>query len=132
MNDALYEQLVPRKQKTSGILISILIIVLAVAVAVLGMPLVGFLSFLIAVLILMIAFYFIFPKLNVEYEYMILNHDLQIDAIYNKSKRKHMLSFDIQSAEIIAPKKSPRLNAFHPDKTYDFTRSEKLMRIYRT
>ena len=52
MNDALYEQLVPRKQKTSGILISILIIVLAVAVAVLGMPLVGFLSFLIAVLIL--------------------------------------------------------------------------------
>ena len=35
---------------------------------------------------------------------MILNHDLQIDAIYNKSKRKHMLSFDIQSAEIIAPK----------------------------
>ena len=115
MNDALYEQLVPRKQKTSGILISILIIVLAVAVAVLGMPLVGFLSFLIAVLILMIAFYFIFPKLNVEYEYMILNHDLQIDAIYNKSKRKHMLSFDIQSAEIIAPKKSPRLNAFHPD-----------------
>ena len=83
MNDALYEQLVPRKQKTSGILISILIIVLAVAVAVLGMPLVGFLSFLIAVLILMIAFYFIFPKLNVEYEYMILNHDLQIDAIYN-------------------------------------------------
>ena len=81
MNDALYEQLVPRKQKTSGILISILIIVLAVAVAVLGMPLVGFLSFLIAVLILMIAFYFIFPKLNVEYEYVILNHALQIDAI---------------------------------------------------
>ena len=34
MNDALYEQLVPRKQRTSGILISILIIVLAVAVAV--------------------------------------------------------------------------------------------------
>ena len=130
MNDALYEQLVPRKQKTSGILISILIIVLAVAVAVLGMPLVGFLSFLIAVLILMIAFYFIFPKLNVEYEYMILNHDLQIDAIYNKSKRKHMLSFDIQSAEIIAPKKSPRLNAFHPDKTYDFTSGNENADVY--
>ena len=86
MNDALYEQLVPRKQKTSGILISILIIVLAVAVAVLGMPLVGFLSFLIAVLILMIAFYFIFPKLNVEYEYMILNHDLQIEPFTTSPK----------------------------------------------
>ena len=66
MNDALYEQLVPRKQKTSGILISILIIVLAVAVAVLGMPLVGFLSFLIAVLILMIALPFTTsPKENI-------------------------------------------------------------------
>mgnify|MGYP000659420879 CR=1 FL=1 len=59
---------------------------------------------LIAVLILMIAFYFIFQSFNVEYEYMILNHDLQIDAIYNKSKRKHMLSFDIQSAEIMLRK----------------------------
>ena len=77
-----------------------------------------------------IAFYFIFPKLNVEYEYMILNHDLQIDAIYNKSKRKHMLSFDIQSAEIIAPKKSPRLNAFHPDKTYDFTSGNENADVY--
>lgn len=131
MNDALYEQLVPRKQKTSGILISILIIVLAVAVAVLGMPLVGFSvisyrSFDPEDRI----FYFIFPKLNVEYEYMILNHDLQIDAIYNKSKRKHMLSFDIQSAEIIAPKKSPRLNAFHPDKTYDFTSGNENADVY--
>ena len=103
MNDALYEQLVPRKQKTSGILISILIIVLAVAVAVLGMPLVGFChsyrSFDPDDSLL-----FYLPKLNVEYEYMILNHDLQIDAIYNKSKRKHMLSFDIQSAEIMLRK----------------------------
>lgn len=61
---------------------------------------------------------------------MILNHDLQIDAIYNKSKRKHMLSFDIQSAEIIAPKKSPRLNAFHPDKTYDFTSGNENADVY--
>ena len=52
----------PANKKTSGILISILIIVLAVAVAVLGMPLVGFLSFLIAVLILMIAFLFYLSK----------------------------------------------------------------------
>ena len=130
MNDALYEQLVPRRQKTSGILISILIIVLADAAAVFGMPWIGILSFFIAVLIRMIAFYFIFPKLRVEYEYMILNHDLQIDAIYNKSKRKNMLNFDIQTAEIIAPKKSPRLNSFHPDKTYDFTSGNENAGVY--
>lgn len=93
MNDALYEQLVTRKLKASGIFISILVIALAAAAAVLGMPFLGFLSFIIAILILMIGYYFIFSKFNVEYEYMILNHDFQIDAIYNKSKRKNMLQF---------------------------------------
>lgn len=130
MNDALYEQLVTRKLKASGIFISILVIALAAAAAVLGMPFLGFLSFIIAILILMIGYYFIFSKFNVEYEYMILNHDFQIDAIYNKSKRKNMLNFDIQSAEIIAPKKSPRLNAFHPDKTYDFTSGNENADVY--
>ena len=130
MNDALYEQLVPRKQKTSGILISILIIVLVSRCCCFRNASGRFSVISYRSLILMIAFYFIFPKLNVEYEYMILNHDLQIDAIYNKSKRKHMLSFDIQSAEIIAPKKSPRLNAFHPDKTYDFTSGNENADVY--
>ena len=50
------------------------------------MPFIGFLSFVIAVILAVVAYYFIFPKLNVEYEYIILNHDLQIDAIYNKAK----------------------------------------------
>ena len=81
----------------------------------------GFLSFVIAVILAVVAYYFIFPKLNVEYEYMILNHDLQIDAIYNKAKRKRLKSLDIQGAEIIAPKGSPRLNSYKPDKVYDYT-----------
>ena len=85
------------------------------------MPVIGILSFVIAVILAVLAYYFVFPKLNVEYEYIILNHDLQIDAIYNKSKRKRLKNLDIQSAEIIAPKGSPRLHSYKPDKVYDYS-----------
>ena len=120
MNDALYELLVTRKPKPYDMVVRILVILLIIAVAIGGMPFIGMTSFLVAVLIALLAYYFIFPRLNVEYEYTLLNHDMQIDVIYNRSKRKSLLNFDIQAAEIIAPKQLPRLNAFHPDKTYDF------------
>ena len=121
MNDALYEQLISRRPKAYDIPVRVLVILVIVAVALLGMPFIGFLSFVVAVVLAAVAYYFIFPKLSVEYEYIILNHDLQIDAIYNKSKRKRLQSLDIQGAEIIAPKGSPRLNSYKPDKTYDYT-----------
>ena len=121
MNDALYELIVARRPKPYDLPVRILVILVIVAIAVLGMPFFGFLSFVVAVLAAILAYYFIFPKLNVEYEYIILNHDLQIDAIYNKAKRKRLQSLDIQGAEIIAPKGSPRLNSYRPDKTYDYT-----------
>ena len=121
MNDALYEQLISRRPKAYDLPVRILVILVIVAVALLGMPFVGFLSFVIAVILAVVAYYFIFPKLNVEYEYIILNHDLQIDAIYNKSKRKRLKSLDIQGAEIIAQKGSPRLNSYKPDKVYDYS-----------
>lgn len=130
MNDALYEQIVARRPKPYDLPVRILVILLIVAVAVLGMPFVGFFSFVVAVIIAMLAYYFIFPRLIVEYEYALLNHDLQIDAIYNKAKRKSKMSIDIQNAEIIAPKDSPRLNSFKPDSVCDFTSGDPSAKAY--
>ena len=56
-----------------------------------------------------------------EYEYSLLNHDLDIDAIYSKEKRKSKMNLDIQNAEIIAPKGSHRLDSYHPEATCDFS-----------
>lgn len=130
MNDALYEQIVARRPKPYDLPVRILIIVFIVAVAVLGMPFIGFLSFVLAIVFAMIAYYFIFPRLNVEYEYSLLNHDMQIDAIYNKAKRKSKLSLDIQSAEIIAPKGSPRLHSCNPGKVYDFSSGDPSAKVF--
>ena len=67
MNDALYELLVTRKPKPYDMVVRILVILLIIAVAIGGMPFIGMTSFLVAVLIALLAYYFIFPRLNVEY-----------------------------------------------------------------
>lgn len=130
MNDALYELIVARRSRPTDLIIRILVILLIIAVALLGMPFLGFFAFILAVLIAVLAYYFIFPRLNVEYEYILLNHDLQIDVIYNRSKRKSLRNFDVQTAEIIAPKGSPRLNSYKPDKIYDYSSGNPSGRVF--
>lgn len=130
MNDTLYEQIVARKPKPYALFIRLLTIFVIVAVVVLGMPFIGLLAFVIAVILALVAYYFIFPKLNAEYEYALLNHDMQIDVIYNKAKRKSKMSIDIQSAEIIAPKGSHRLDSFKPDKVCDFSSGNPSAKVY--
>ena len=88
MNDALCEHIVARKSKPMDFIIRILIIVVIVAVAIVGLPFLGFFAFALAAILALLAYYFAFPLLNVEYEYSLLNHDLDIDAIYSKEKRK--------------------------------------------
>jgi len=121
MNDAYYEQLVARKSKPIDFVIRFLVVFILIAVVFFGMPFIGFLAFFVAVLLGVLAYYFVLPKLNVEYEYVLLNHDMDIDAIYSQAKRKRQLSFDIQQAEIMAPADSPRLQSYRPEKTYDFS-----------
>ena len=121
MNDAYYEQLVTRKSRPTEWLIRFLIIFILLAVLVFGLPFVGFFIIPIVLIFAVLAFYFVFPRLNVEYEYTILNHELQIDAIYNKARRKTLLTVDIKDAEVIAPKGSSELNYFKADKTLNYT-----------
>ena len=121
MNDALCEHIVARKSKPMDFIIRILIIVVIVAVAIVGLPFLGFFAFALAAVLALLAYYFAFPLLNVEYEYSLLNHDLEIDAIYSKEKRKSKMNLDIQNAEIIAPKGSHRLDSYHPETTCDFS-----------
>lgn len=130
MNDVYYEQLVARKSKPQDLVIRFLVVFVIAAVVVFGMPLIGFLAFFAAVILGVLAIYFVFPRLNVEYEYVILNHDMDVDAIYSQSKRKRQLSFDIRQAEIMAPFGSPRLNSYKPEKTYDFSSGNANARTY--
>ena len=130
MNDALYEQLVSCRTKPLYYILLGGAFLLAVLIAVLGTMFFGVFSFIAGALIALIAYYFISPQLSVEYEYTILNHDLQIDAIYNKSRRKPKMTLDIQTAEIIAPKDSHRMDSYRPEKTYDFSSGRSSEKTY--
>ena len=55
MNDALYEQLISRRPKAYDIPVRVLVILVIVAVALLGMPFIGFLSFVVAVVLAAVA-----------------------------------------------------------------------------
>ena len=88
MNDALCEHIVARKSKPMDFIIRILIIVVIVAVAIVGLPFLGFFAFALAAILALLAYYFAFPLLNVEYEYSLLNHDLDIDAILQQREKK--------------------------------------------
>lgn len=117
MNDFMYEQLVARKAKATDYLIRVLMIAIIIILIFFGLPLIGIFAILLALVAGFASFYFVFPRLKVEYEYILLNHDLQIDVIYNKAKRKTLIEFDIRKAESITP-----VSGSHgSEKTYDFT-----------
>ena len=69
MNDALYEQLVTRKSRPMDLVIRILCIAALVVVLCGGMLFIGSLAVLVTILLGVLIYYFVFPKLDVEYEY---------------------------------------------------------------
>ena len=46
---------------------------------------------------------FLWEGLNVEYEYIVTNDDLDIDKITGKRKRKRLMSVDLKSVDEFAP-----------------------------
>ena len=130
MNDFMYEQLVARKAKASDYLIRALVIALIVVLFLFGPAFIGYFAFPLAVCLALAAAFFIFPRLKVEYEYILLNHELQIDVIYNKSRRKTLLEFDILKAEAITQKNSASAPSGRIEKTYDCSTGSGMDTVY--
>lgn len=129
MNDTFYELLVARKQRAVDTFIRILTIAVVV-ILILATPIAGFISTLLGIVLGFAAYYFILPRLRIEYEYSILNRDMQIDIIYNKLKRKKLLTIDLKEVEVAAPLGSHRLDSIHPSKTIDCSSGDSSKRPY--
>jgi hypothetical protein len=63
-------------------------------------------------IVLIIVIVFMFPKLNVEYEYVFVDGQLDFDRITAKSKRKTMLRIDFEQVDIMAPINSHSLDEY--------------------
>lgn len=118
MNDTFYELLVKKnKPETAAVILSVINIVAIVSLLVLSLY-IPFVSIL-AIALGFVFYYIVYPKISVEYEYSLLNADLTIDAIYNKTKRKSLLTLDIKSLDAAFPASSPKMTGKRNGKILD-------------
>lgn len=131
MNDSYAEVSVKKKPSPSSWLIKIAMGVLTGAVLIFGNMFLGMLSMVLAV-VLVIACVIVFPYLNVEYEYVYVDGQLDFDKIFSGNKRKTALRIDFENVEMMAPMNSHALDSYtHQQvKTMDFSSGEDNAKVY--
>ena len=119
----LYSELLVKKDKTAkDSLLKYGLIVLTVLAVFAGLIITP-LALIIAVA-LGIACYFVIPKTDVEYEYLFINGDFDIDMIMSKTKRKKVKSFKLSESDLAAPLDSHRMDYYNGNqkmKVMDFS-----------
>lgn len=110
MNELYAEAVVKRKDTMTTIGLRALMII-GVIVG-LFLLLTGSAFSLIGPVIIVVVVFF-YPRLNVEYEYVFVDGQLDFDKISGKSKRKTMLRIDFEQVEIMAPINSSVLNNYN-------------------
>ena len=127
MNDFYTEQLVKKQTDMKDILIKAILVSLTIVsfVVILMYP-IG----LILPILMIVLDVFMFRRLNVEYEYLFLNGDLDIDKIMNKSKRKKLFNANVSDMELLAPAESAELNQYLNARTLDFSSHTGQAKVY--
>lgn len=107
----LYEELLIKRVTPSGERVMktamIIVTLLAAAAGILVNPIILLLFVGMCVLD-----YFKFPTFDLEFEYLYVNGELDIDKIISKQKRKRADSVDMGHVELIAPKNSHELDSY--------------------
>lgn len=130
MNDTYSELLVKKEQTAKEKIIKVLVIA-AIVVAVLVGTMIPL--FLVVAVVLGVAAYFLLPNLDLEFEYLYVNGELDIDRIASRAKRKRVKSLDLGKMEIMAPLKSHRLDYQNHNtnmKVYDYSSGNPQHKIY--
>ena len=122
MSDLYSELLVKKKQTGKDLAIKYGLIALTVIMVLGGLVLNALL--LVPAIALGVACYFVIPKTDLEYEYLFVNGELDIDMIMSKSKRKRVKSLQLAEADLVAPLKSHRMDYYNGNsrmKTLDYS-----------
>lgn len=129
MNQSYAEAGVKKKDTTLTLVLRILLI-LGIVVGVLVMLLGSF--FTIIGVAIGAAMVFLFPRLNVDYEYVFVDGQIDFDRIIGKSKRKTILRIDMEQVDIVAQQGSHALDGFtHVQmETKDFASGNKEIKPY--
>ncbi|MGB4658334.1 MAG: DUF6106 family protein [Mobilitalea sp.] len=106
----LYAESGVKRKDTAGTMGIRALLVLGVVVGIILMLMGGVIG--IVGIVLAIVMVFIFPKLNIEYEYVFVDGQIDFDRIIGKAKRKTVLRLDMEQMEVIAPLGSHALDGY--------------------
>ena len=110
MSDLYIELLVKKKKTSTDTLLKALMIgvtVIFVLGGILFNPII-----LIPAIVMGVVDYFKLPALDLEYEYLYVNGELDVDKIMSKKKRKRVGSYDMKKVELVASRNSHELDSF--------------------
>ena len=136
MNDTYVECLVAKKPNPAEPLIKAAAYGVTAAAVLMGFLTMKFI-FLIVALVLGAGCFFWLPNLSVEYEYLYVARELQVDKILAKSKRKTVFSCGVDKLEVFAQEGAYQLDSFKNVEavTHDFTSgdadSKKYVMVFR-
>ena len=119
----LYSELLVKRERTIKDSITKYGLIVLTAIAVIAGLIIPPLIWIAAVA-LGIACYFVIPKTDVEYEYLFINGDFDIDMIMSKTKRKKVKSFKLSESDLAAPLDSHRMDYYNGNqnmKVLDFS-----------
>lgn len=119
LSDSYVEQALKAKPRGNyyGKLALAVIITLFGAGSVLFAGLIG-----LVIMIIGIALFSVFVgEKNLEYEYILTNGSVEIAAIYNGSKRKELMCFELDQVTMIVPKNSQRIETEKFAKKRDYS-----------
>ena len=116
MNDG-YEEILVKRQKTpkDTLLKGLMIGVVAVLIAG-GIFLFNPIFLVLGMVLGLLAYYLVLPNFDLEYEYLYVGGDIDIDKIMAKRKRKRIASYSKDNLEVMAPTGSDHLSDYLRDK----------------
>lgn len=127
MSDIYTEQLLKKQSSSKDNRIKFILIVLTLGVVVmtLGNP-----FWLLGIFIMIGVDVWVFRSLNVEYEYLYINGNLDIDKIMSKSRRKKVFEMEINDLEVMALRGEAELKMYQGLKAQDYSSGNTNSRQY--
>ncbi len=127
MSDIYTEQLLKKQSSSKDNRIKFILIVLTLGVVVmtLGNPL-----WLLGIFIMIGVDVWVFRSLNVEYEYLYINGNLDIDKIMSKSRRKKVFEMEINDLDVMALRGEAELKMYQGLKAQDYSSGNTNSRQY--
>ena len=123
MSDLYQEHLVKKERTAADSAVRIAVIGFTALFVVAGLFITPF-ALLLALVLGLAGYFILFPRTDLEYEYLYVNGELDIDKIMAKSKRKRVKNLDIKNADLVAPLTSHRMDYYNNNqkmKVYDFS-----------